>query len=181
MGFFPSLSLSSNVVIGDPDKPMNTESMKNLGFILLCAVFVLLTVRTNFNHSTASHLRDCMKLMLASSSTNCRNRKSTKDYVRIYQQNMQNKPNSPNVQMNASLFITMNYTIFASLTKVKNKPNSNPIQTQLQTNHKKIRKIQKCKTIVGENLCGLLLDVVYILHLTIICNIFHHRLLTATP
>jgi len=53
---------------------------------------------------------------------------------------MQNKPNSPIVQMNASLFTAMNYAIFASLTKVKNKPNqtqsnpikpnSNPIQTQ---------------------------------------------------
>ena len=41
---------------------------------------------------------------------------------------MQNKPNSPIVQLNVSIFITMNYTIFASLTKVKNKPNSNPIK-----------------------------------------------------
>jgi hypothetical protein len=41
-----------------------------------------------------------------------------------------NKANSPNVQMNTSLFITMIYTIFNSLTKVKNKANSNPIQTQ---------------------------------------------------
>jgi hypothetical protein len=44
---------------------------------------------------------------------------------------MQNKPNSPNVQMNVTFFTTMNYTIFVSLTEVKNKPNSNPIQTQL--------------------------------------------------
>jgi hypothetical protein len=36
---------------------------------------------------------------------------------------MQNKPNSPNVQLNLTLFITMIYTIFTSLTKVKNKPN----------------------------------------------------------
>ena len=41
---------------------------------------------------------------------------------------MQNKPNSPIVQINASLFITKNYTIFTSLMKVKNKPN----QTQFQ-------------------------------------------------
>jgi len=51
-----------------------------------------------------------------------------------------NKPNSPIVQMNLSYLSTMNYAIFASLTKVKNKPNqtqsnpikpnSNPIQTQ---------------------------------------------------
>ncbi len=41
---------------------------------------------------------------------------------------MQNKPNSPNVQMNVTNLLTMNYTIFISLTKVKNKPNSNPIK-----------------------------------------------------
>ena len=40
---------------------------------------------------------------------------------------MQNKPNSPIVQMNVNNLTTMNYTIFTSLTKVKNKPNSNPI------------------------------------------------------
>ncbi len=43
---------------------------------------------------------------------------------------MQNKPNSPNVQLNVTFFITMNYTIFTSLTKVKNKPNSNPIKAK---------------------------------------------------
>jgi len=41
-----------------------------------------------------------------------------------------NKPNSPIVQMNLTTYITMNYTIFASLTKVKNKPN----QTQYKPN-----------------------------------------------
>ena len=40
---------------------------------------------------------------------------------------MRNKPNSPNVQTDVTSFIKMNYTIFTSLTKVKNKPN----QTQL--------------------------------------------------
>ncbi len=44
---------------------------------------------------------------------------------------MQNKANSPIVQMNVTGLIAMNYTIFTSLTKVKNKPNSKPIQTQL--------------------------------------------------
>jgi len=39
-----------------------------------------------------------------------------------------NKPNSPNVQINLSYLTTMNYTIFASLTEVKNKPN----QTQFK-------------------------------------------------
>ena len=43
-----------------------------------------------------------------------------------------NKPNSPIVQLNVSIFITMNYAIFTSLTKVKNKPNSNPKQTQFK-------------------------------------------------
>ena len=36
---------------------------------------------------------------------------------------MQNKPNSPIVQTNVTNLTTMIYTIFASLTEVKNKPN----------------------------------------------------------
>jgi len=47
---------------------------------------------------------------------------------------MQNKPNSPIVQMDINPFITMNYPVFASLTKVKNKPN----QTQYKPNSKPI-------------------------------------------
>jgi hypothetical protein len=43
---------------------------------------------------------------------------------------MPNKPNSPNVQMNLTRFIAINYAILTSLTKVKYKPNTNPIQTQ---------------------------------------------------
>jgi len=49
---------------------------------------------------------------------------------------LQNKPNSPNVQLNASLFITIIYTIFISLTKVKNKANSNPKQSQFPKDQK---------------------------------------------
>jgi hypothetical protein len=41
--------------------------------------------------------------------------------------NMPNKPNSPIVQIHVTSFITVNYEIFASPTKVKFKPNSNPI------------------------------------------------------
>jgi hypothetical protein len=41
---------------------------------------------------------------------------------------MQNKPNSPIVQTDVTSFITMNYPILTSLTKVKNKPK----QTQLK-------------------------------------------------
>ena len=40
---------------------------------------------------------------------------------------LEGKPNSPIVQTNVTLFAEMNYAIFDSLTKVKNKPNSNPI------------------------------------------------------
>ncbi len=63
-----------------------------------------------------------------------------------------NKPNSPNVQMNASLFITMIYTIFASLTKVKNKPN----QTQYKPNSNPIAErpkmnVNNCYTKVYNN------------------------------
>jgi len=42
----------------------------------------------------------------------------------------ENKPNSPIVQINVTSFTTMIYAIFASLTKVKNKPN----QTQYKPN-----------------------------------------------
>jgi poly-beta-hydroxyalkanoate depolymerase len=52
------------------------------------------------------------------------NEKITKSSVTF----RKNKPNSPIVQTDVTSFITMNYAIFASLTKVKNKPNSNPIE-----------------------------------------------------
>jgi hypothetical protein len=44
-----------------------------------------------------------------------------------------NKPNSPIVQTNVRAFTKMIYTIFASLTKVKNKPNSNPNKPNIKT------------------------------------------------
>jgi len=50
-----------------------------------------------------------------------------------------NKPNSPNVQMNVTNLSTMIYTIFTSLTKVKNKPN----QTQFKANSNPIVKRPK--------------------------------------
>jgi len=45
---------------------------------------------------------------------------------------MQNKPNSPNVQMNVSNVKTMNYKNFIPLAVQKNKPNSNPIKPNFQ-------------------------------------------------
>jgi len=47
---------------------------------------------------------------------------------------LEGKPNSPNVQMNLNNLTAMNYAIFFSLTKVKNKPN----QTQFKANTKPI-------------------------------------------
>jgi len=44
---------------------------------------------------------------------------------------MQNKPNSPNVQMNVSNVKTMNYENFIPLAEQKNKPNSNPNKPNL--------------------------------------------------
>jgi hypothetical protein len=41
-----------------------------------------------------------------------------------------NKPNSPIVQLHLTLFIALNYAISACLTKVKFKPNSNPIKAK---------------------------------------------------
>jgi len=43
---------------------------------------------------------------------------------------MQNKPNFRKAQMNANVFITMNYENKYNWTIGQNKPNSNPIQTQ---------------------------------------------------
>jgi len=57
---------------------------------------------------------------------------STNSYVRIYKLFMQNKPNSPNVQISLTSFIIMFYIIFISLTKVKNKANSNPNKPNLR-------------------------------------------------
>jgi hypothetical protein len=53
--------------------------------------------------------------------------KITKSYITF----SENKPNSPIVQLSLTLFIAMMYAIFTSLTKVKNKPNSNPIKPNL--------------------------------------------------
>ena len=50
-----------------------------------------------------------------------------------------NKPNSPIVQTGLKSFTTMNYTIFTSLTKVKNKPN----QTQYKANSNPFAKRPK--------------------------------------
>ena len=59
---------------------------------------------------------------------------STKYYVRIYQRIMQNKPNFQKSQMNLSILSKMDYENFIPLVGRKNKPNSNPIQTQYKAN-----------------------------------------------
>ncbi len=51
----------------------------------------------------------------------------------------ENKPNSPIVQLNVTYLSTMNYPIFTSLKKVKNKPN----QTQFKANSNPIPKRPK--------------------------------------
>ena len=61
--------------------------------------------------------------------------KITKSYITF----SENKPNSPIVQMNLTNLTTMNYTIFTSLTKVKNKPN----QSQNKPNTQKAKNERK--------------------------------------
>jgi hypothetical protein len=56
---------------------------------------------------------------------------------------MQNKPNLPIVQSDVKSFITMNYAIYACLTKVKNKPNSNPILTKTNPIASKTKNVLK--------------------------------------
>ena len=51
---------------------------------------------------------------------------STKEYVRNYQRNMQNKPKVKNAQINVSSFITTKYMKVDNWWNRKNKPNSKP-------------------------------------------------------
>ena len=70
-------------------------------------------------------------------------RKPTKEYVRIYKQIMQNKPNFENDKMNITLDITSNYEILPRLERPKNKPNSNPIQSQFNPKQTQFKPISK--------------------------------------
>jgi len=65
--------------------------------------------------------------------------RSTKDYVRNYKQNMQNKANFQKSQMNVSNGLTMNYEQMDTWSGGKNKPNSKPIQTQFKANSNPIQ------------------------------------------
>ena len=49
--------------------------------------------------------------------------KSTKDYVRNYKRNMQNKPNFQKSQMNVNIYNTRNYERKRNWTLGENKPN----------------------------------------------------------
>ncbi len=76
---------------------------------------------------------ESLKMNRPSSKKQLNNKKGSKikgKSTKIAAAFMQNKPNSPNVQMNVTNLITMNYAIWASLTIVKNKPN----QTQYKAN-----------------------------------------------
>jgi len=48
---------------------------------------------------------------------------STKHYVRIYQRNMQNKPNFKDAKMNVTIYYTKVYKNETAFRRVKNKPN----------------------------------------------------------
>jgi len=56
----------------------------------------------------------------------------TKYYVRNYKRNMQNKPNVKYAQINVNSYLKSNYEKLDTWLSGKNKPNSNPIQTQSQ-------------------------------------------------
>jgi hypothetical protein len=61
----------------------------------------------------------------------------TKDYVRNYKKNMQNKPNFRKSQVNVTGLLTREYVHLDTWSSGKNKPNSNPIQTQFQRQYMK--------------------------------------------
>ena len=65
----------------------------------------------------------------------------TKDYVRIYQQNMRNKPNFPDAQMNVNIYSTKVYKNETAFRQGKNKPNSNPIKPNLPDTQMSVNSI----------------------------------------
>jgi len=120
-------------------------------------------VRRSFSEGgTQSRLKTLCSLWLYSSCSSCaswlknpfnqckprliKRLTTTKDYVRNYKQNMQNKANFPDTQMNASLFITMNYEHRTMNYEIKNKANSNPKQTQYKANTNPIQSQYKPNT-----------------------------------
>jgi hypothetical protein len=87
-------------------------NIKTLVFCFLTAVFCLLSAGTyNPGHKTYS----------------------TKEFVRNYQRKMPNKPNSPIVQLQLTHLSIDIYEIYACLTNVKNKANSNPNKPNIKT------------------------------------------------
>ena len=80
----------------------------------------------------------------------------TKEYVRNYQQNMQNKPNFLDGQMDASANITEYYENISDPTLGENKPNSNPIQSQTNPISEKPKmSVSSITTKHYENICPL--------------------------
>jgi len=70
----------------------------------------------------------------------------TKDYVRNYQRIMQNKPNFQKVIINVNSYMKSKYEKLDTLVCRKNKPNSNPIQTQFKPNSNPIKpNCRKCQ------------------------------------
>jgi hypothetical protein len=69
-------------------------------------------------------------------------RQSTKEYVRNYQQNLQNKPNFRNAKMNVTACLTRNYDNICACRVPENKPNSKPIQTQTNPICQRVKLMQ---------------------------------------
>ena len=69
----------------------------------------------------------------------------TNYFVRIYKRNMQNKPNSLNVQIYINIYDKKDYKNFISLAGQKNKPNSNPIKPILNLNVKIAGQNPNCR------------------------------------
>ena len=67
---------------------------------------------------------------------------STKEYVRIYKQIMQNKANFRDAKMNINTTVTMIYVILSRWLRPKNKPNSKPIKPKTNPIKAKTNPIQ---------------------------------------
>jgi hypothetical protein len=75
-------------------------------------------------------------------SSNTQKRDSTKDYVRIYQLFMQNKPNSKLVNNNINSFVTSKYGQMDNWLFRKQSQKTNPIQSQFKPKQTQFNPIQ---------------------------------------
>ncbi|MGB2809358.1 MAG: hypothetical protein WBC22_16570 [Sedimentisphaerales bacterium] len=103
--------------------------------LFLCAFCAFLWLKNPFNQRNQRLINDL---------------RSTKVYVRNYNLFMQNKANFRKVKLNVNKVLTKDYEKMDTWWSGKNKPNSNPIQTQYKPNQTQLKPI-KCQNKPNSN------------------------------